>query len=76
MVEQVVVEDMVDYIVKLGLEMTKRNIPISYQIHLLGFFISFQFNATRNDTNLAFEQIIGRLNQEYQRREKKDGDAK
>ena len=68
MVEQVVVEDMVDYIVKLNKEMDRRGIHPSYQMNIFGLFVFHQFNATRNDTAMMFNQIM----KQFEKFEKKE----
>jgi hypothetical protein len=66
MLEQAVIEDMVDYILKLEKEFYKRGVHPGLQANVFSLFVFHQFNATRNDTKIAFDRLIAAL-------EKKEG---
>lgn len=61
MVEQDVINDMADYIVKLSDALNKRNHSIALTQIILGIFVFHQFNGTRNDTKFMFDHIIKEL---------------
>lgn len=73
MVDQAVIEDMVDYIMKLNKELSKKGFTIEWQNYLFSMFIFYQFNATRNDTMKAFNQIVNRINEEYKKQHPEGG---
>ncbi len=70
-VDQVVVEDMVDYMMKLYKEFHKKGFPPEFAMHVFSLFVFHQFNGTRNDTARAFYNIVDRLNQEIEKENKK-----
>lgn len=58
MVDQAVIDDMADYIIKLWKALDKKDFPLFLQTHILGIFIFHQFNGTRGDTKIQFDKII------------------
>jgi hypothetical protein len=69
MIEQSVIENLADLIIKLEKELSRRGFPISFTMAILSQLTFHQFNGTRNDTKLAFDRLV----QALEKKEKKGG---
>lgn len=65
LMEDKIIGDLVDYMVKLKNELDKKDFPVAYQLHIFGLLAFHQFNGTRNDTDLSFNKIIKNIKSKF-----------